>query len=187
MVSAKVFASELAYLYRNIDIFEVVFAAERSLILQEYQIDSDDDSIDRAVANDYQRLLNAVENYLEFEVFLWVSELGNTGGDGYTALMHASASKYFAAQNGVKRDTYQEYALYNIVKLLLKEAGQHLIATSEALPDTVLLSRADTSSINPFVPGATALIIAAICDDVAIIPLLLEHEKGFMMTPRGLL
>ncbi|KAE8302897.1 Ankyrin repeat protein 1 [Giardia duodenalis] len=178
VVSAKVFASELAYLYRNIDIFEVVFAAERSLILQEYQIDSDDDSIDRAVANDYQRLLNAVENYLEFEVFLWVSELGNTGGDGYTALMHASASKYFAAQNGVKRDTYQEYALYNIVKLLLKEAGQHLIATSEALPDTVLLSRADTSSINPFVPGATALIIAAICDDVAIIPLLLEHEKG---------
>ncbi|EFO64266.1 Protein 21.1 [Giardia lamblia P15] len=178
VLSPKVFASELAYLYRKMDIFEIVFAAERPMILQEYRIDKDNDSIDRVAADDYQRLLSAVENYFEFEVFLWVSELGSTGGNGYTALMHASASKYFAAQNGVKRNTYQEYALCNIVKLLLKRAGQHFIATSEVLPDTILISGTDTSSINPFVPGATALIIAAICDDVAILPLLVEHEKG---------
>lgn len=179
VLSLRVFASELAYLHRKTEIFEAVFAAERPIILRELHITEDsDDTIDGIVDKEYQRLIAAVENYLEFEVFLRVSELENIRRGGYTALMHAAASKYFAIQKGVKRDTYQEYALCNIVKLLLGEVGQHFSAPREALPDSTLISRAGTSIIDPFVPGATALIIAAICDDTIVIPILLDHEKG---------
>lgn len=178
VLSSQVFASELAYLYRKKDAFEIIFAAERSIIFHKYNIDEDEKYVGEVEDKVYQYLINAVENYLEFEVFLWISSIECIRRDGYTALMHAAASKYFAIQNGMKRDTYQEYALCNIVKLLLREAGQHFSASREALPDSTLISRSNTSITDPFVPGATALIIAAICDDTVIIPILLEHEKG---------
>lgn len=178
VLSPRVFASELAYLHRKKDVFEIIFTAEKPTILHEYNIGDDEDDVGEVMDKSYKYLINAVENYLEFEVFLWISRMEYTKRNGYTALMHAAASKYFEAQNGVKRDTYQEYALCNIVKLLVREAGQHFFAPRYALPDTTLVSRANTSIIDPFVPGATALIIAAICNDTAIISILLEYEKG---------